>query len=83
MAGTLEPTKSGAFDNIKEWPQISRDYFAGLQLEMKRVTWPTRQQVQATTAVVIITVFAFALYFYTVDKVIEKTVIRAYTSLTK
>ncbi len=83
MAGTLEPTKSGAFDNIKDWPRITRDYYADLQLEMKRVTWPTRQQVQATTAVVIITVFAFALYFYTVDKVIEKTVIRAYTSLTK
>ena len=83
MAGTIEPTKTGPFDNIKEWPQITRDYFADLQLEMKRVTWPTRQQVQATTAVVIITVFAFAVYFYAVDKIIEKTVIRAYTSLTK
>ena len=83
MAATLEQTGQGPFGNIKAWPQIARDYYSDLQLEMKRVTWPTRQQVQATTLVVILTVFAFAFYFWAVDKLIENTVIRVYTSLSK
>jgi preprotein translocase subunit SecE len=50
---------------------------------MKRVTWPTRAQVQATTLIVILTVFAFALYFKVVDEVIARTVTRLYTELAK
>jgi len=83
MAGTLEPTNPGMFGNMKAWPQITRDYIDDLKLEMKRVTWPTRQQVQATTGVVILTVFAFSAYFYVVDQVIAKTVTRLYTTLAR
>jgi preprotein translocase subunit SecE len=39
-----------------------------LQLEMKRVTWPNRKQVESTTVIVIFTVFAFAAFFFVVDK---------------
>jgi preprotein translocase subunit SecE len=45
----------------------TKEYIADLQGEMRRVTWPTKEQVQATTAVVIITVFAFAAYFFLID----------------
>ena len=34
---------------------------------MKRVTWPNRKQVEGTTVVVIVAVFAFAAYFAVVD----------------
>ena len=83
MAGTTEISKPGALEGIKQWPEITRNYISDLQLEMKRVTWPTRAQVQATTAIVIITVFAFAAYFEVVDQLILHTITRMYTTLTR
>ena len=83
MAGTLEPTKPvSTLESMKQWPQITRDYIDDLKLEMRRVTWPTRAQVQATTVVVILTVFAFAAYFKLVDGIIER-IIALITSLAK
>ena len=75
MAGDLEA--------IKRWPQNTRDYIAELQLEMKRVTWPTRKQVESTTLVVIVCVFAFAAYFKLVDSLINGTIIKLQNSLAK
>jgi preprotein translocase subunit SecE len=49
------------------WIQRTKDYINELKLEMRRVTWPNRKQVEGTTTVVIISVFAFAAYFYVVD----------------
>ena len=83
MARTLEPIKPGTLESMKQWPQITRDYIDELKLEMRRVTWPTRQQVQATTAVVIITVFAFSAYFKVVDEVIARTVTKLQSTLSK
>ena len=37
---------------------------------MKKVTTPSRKEVQGTTTVVIITVFLFGLYFAVVDKIL-------------
>ena len=59
---------------MKEWPTITRNYVSDLQLEMKRVTWPNRKQVEGTTAIVILTVFAFAAFFFVVDKVMYNAV---------
>jgi len=60
---------------MKLWPQQAKTYYEELRQEMRRVTWPSRQQVQATTVVVILTVFAFAAYFKVVDEVITRTVV--------
>jgi cobyric acid synthase len=35
------------------WLKGVRDYIDELKAEMRRVTWPSRKQVQATTAVVV------------------------------
>jgi preprotein translocase subunit SecE len=83
MAGTLETTKPSTLESVKRWPEVTKNYIDDLRQEMKRVTWPTRMQVQATTAVVILTVFAFAAYFKIVDEVIARTVTRLYTDLAK
>jgi preprotein translocase subunit SecE len=56
-------------DQVRQWPVGIRDYFQELQMEMRRVTWPSKSQVQATTLVVIVTVFIFAAYFFVVDAV--------------
>ena len=68
------PEPKNWLETIKEWPAITKDYFGELQNEMKRVTWPNRKQVEGTTAIVIITVFAFAAYFFVVDKVMFSAV---------
>ncbi len=47
----------------------TKDYINDLKLEMRRVTWPNRKQVEGTTAVVIFSVFAFGAYFAVVDKI--------------
>ncbi len=47
-----------------------------MRTEMKKVTSPSFKEVQATTAVVIITVFLFALYFFLVDLAISNTLER-------
>jgi preprotein translocase subunit SecE len=74
---------ANALANIKEWPKQTKDYFGELQNEMKRVTWPSAKQVQATTAVVILTVFAFAAFFEVVDTILTRTVGRLFEVLTK
>jgi preprotein translocase subunit SecE len=61
-----------AVADVKVWAQETKDYFNDLKLEMRRVTWPNRKQVEGTTAVVIISVFAFAAYFAVVDSLLVK-----------
>jgi len=58
----------------KNWIEGTRDYVNDLKLEMRRVTWPNRKQVEGTTAVVIFAVFAFAAYFFVVDSILQKAV---------
>jgi preprotein translocase subunit SecE len=65
-----------SIESIKAWPKAVKDYFNELKLEMRRVTWPSRKQVESTTVVVIITVFAFAGYFSIVDKVLGDGVVQ-------
>jgi len=54
---------------VMKWPQEVRDYFDDLKKEMRLVSWPTWNQVRATTAVVVVAVFVFAAYFWMVDMV--------------
>jgi preprotein translocase subunit SecE len=58
----------------KNWIEGVRDYVNDLKLEMRRVTWPNRKQVESTTAVVIFAVFAFAGYFFIVDSILSRVV---------
>ena len=61
-------------DDERNWFGRTKDYINELKLEMRRVTWPNRKQVQGTTAVVIFSVFAFAAYFEVVDSILTKGV---------
>jgi len=58
--------------DVKAWVDGTREYVNDLKLEMRRVTWPNRKQVQGTTAVVIVSVFLFAAYFAVVDNILVK-----------
>ncbi len=57
---------------IKSWPQRTKDFYNDVRTEMRKVTAPGLKEVQATTTVVIITVFVFGLYFWIVDGVINR-----------
>ena len=49
-------------------------FFAEVQAEMKRVTWPSQREVSATTIVVIVTSVVFGLYLFGVDLLISRGV---------
>jgi len=57
-------------EQMKSWPQSAKSFYKDVRTEMKKVTSPSRKEVQATTVVVIITVFLFGAYFALIDKVI-------------
>jgi preprotein translocase subunit SecE len=76
MAAELEVKKESFIES-------TRNYLADIRSEMKRVTWPNRQQVQSTTVVVILSVFFFALYFKIIDQVIDSTVVKLIARLSK
>ena len=75
MAGELEVKQS--------WIESTRSYLGDIRSEMKRVTWPSRERVQSTTVVVIVSVFIFAAYFKVVDTILTKTVVAAESALVK
>ena len=48
----------------------SREFLSDVRSEMRKVTTPSRAEVQSTTTVVIAAVFAFAAFFYVVDSLL-------------
>ena len=70
-------------DDAKNLFERTKDYVNELKLEMRRVTWPNRKQVQGTTVVVIFSVFAFAAYFEVVDSILSRGVTAIFRVFTK
>jgi preprotein translocase subunit SecE len=59
--------EGGAIASITGWPKKTKDFLGDVRTETRRVTWPTRSQVRATTIVVIVTVFFFGSYIGILD----------------
>jgi preprotein translocase subunit SecE len=57
---------------MMEWWNKTRAFFSEVVSEMKKVTFPSRDEVVGTTVVVIITSFVFALFLYVADFAIVK-----------
>jgi preprotein translocase subunit SecE len=83
MAKAIAPTanESGSKGAVNRWiekakavPASTKSFYTEVRTEMKKVTSPSRKEVQATTAVVIVTVFVFGLYFWIVDTAIGRGV---------
>jgi len=53
------------------WTNATR-FLSDVRAEMRKVVAPTRKEVQATTSVVIITVFIFGLFFFVVDLIFSR-----------
>ena len=59
---------------VKSWPQRAKSFYNDVRTEMRKVTTPSYKEVQATTTIVIITVFLFGLYFFLVDTAIGRAI---------
>ncbi len=84
MATQIQESESGNFiQRAASWPIQVKNYFEELQMEMRRVTWPSWKQVRATTGVVIVAVFAFAAYFAVVDQVVSSIINKLFNAFTR
>jgi preprotein translocase subunit SecE len=72
MASVAE--QNAIVTTVKGWPERIKSFYNDVRTEMRKVTAPTWKEVQATTTVVVITVFLFALYFAVIDFFIQKGV---------
>ena len=56
------------------WLTTSRSFLIEVRNEMRRVTWPSRREVYATTVVVILTSAFFGLYLWGIDLALSAAV---------
>jgi len=49
-----------------------RDFFDGVVFEMKKVSWPTWQELKGSTVVVLILSVILAVFLFVVDLVLSK-----------
>ena len=61
-------------EKIKEWADRTKQFYLDVRSEMKKVSWPGRQEVISTTLVVIVAVLFFGAYLGVVDVVLAKSV---------
>ena len=54
-------------EKIKGWADRAKQFYLDVRSEMKKVSWPGRQEVISTTLVVIIAVLFFGAYLGVVD----------------
>ena len=54
------------------WWTQTKTFFSEVRSEMAKVTFPTRDEVVATTIVVVVTSFLFAFYLWLADMAILK-----------
>ena len=63
--------EGGILSRPAEWWRNGRTFLIEVRNELKRVTWPSRKEVYATTFVVILVSIFFAVYLAGVDMVLN------------
>jgi preprotein translocase subunit SecE len=66
-------------EKIKQWADGTKEFYLNVRSEMKKVSWPGRQEVLSTTLVVIIAVIFFGAYLGIVDALLNAGVQRLLT----
>ena len=56
-------------NKIRQWYEQIRNFLKDVKVEMKKVTWPSRDELVTYTVVVIVVVFILSVYIGVVDKV--------------
>jgi preprotein translocase subunit SecE len=57
-----------------QWWLSTREFFRDTTGEMKKVTWPTRNEVVGTTVVVIVSTLVFAIFLWGCDVLFYKMI---------
>ena len=55
---------------VVEWWRSATEFVSDVRTELKNVSWPSKKEVQGTTAVVIAAVVIFGLYLWIVDIIV-------------
>ncbi len=71
MAKAIVATTPNEVPAWKSQPARLNSFLTDVRSEMRKVITPTREEVQATTTIVIVTVFIFAAYFWIVDSAMD------------
>ena len=83
MANTAAANDDSFGGKVKSLPERIKAFYNDVRNEMRKVTAPSMKEVQATTTVVIITVFLFAFYFWAVDNTLGRAVTELMQYLSK
>ncbi len=67
MGSEITGKVTGSLANMREFIHDTR-------VEMKQVTWPTREDVMATTWIVVVTVAFFGVFLWLVDLGVQRAV---------
>ena len=67
------PVRTGE-GGVRDWWENSWTFITEVRNETRRVTWPSRKEVYATTVVVILTSAFFGLYLWGLDLVLDRIV---------
>jgi preprotein translocase subunit SecE len=79
MANSIAAAGDNFGDRLKSWPERIKAFYNDVRSEMRKVTAPSWKEVRATTAVVVVTVFIFGVYFFVIDNVIQRGVTFLYS----
>ena len=69
-----EKTTNAIVAKPKAWAASTREFFRDTSAEMKKVTWPTRNEVVGTTTVVIVATLVFSLFLWGCDVAFYKVI---------
>jgi preprotein translocase subunit SecE len=58
----------------RQWVTTVREFVRDVMAEMKKVTWPNRNEVVGTTAVVLVATVVFAVYLWGCDILFYKAI---------
>jgi preprotein translocase subunit SecE len=56
------------------WTQQIREFWKNVAVEVTKVSWPSREELRASTIVVIVTVLIVAVYIGLVDRILNLAV---------
>jgi preprotein translocase subunit SecE len=79
MANSIVSASGSFQDRLRSWPERIKSFYGDVRSEMRKVTAPSLKEVRATTAVVVVTVFIFGVYFFVIDNVIQRGVTFLYS----
>jgi preprotein translocase SecE subunit len=71
QANAITGAAAGVGEKVSGTISNTREFLHDVRVEMKQVTWPSREDVVATTWVVIATVAFFGVFLAIVDKLVQ------------